>query len=174
MFFLSLAHRNSFLKLRSSLSGSFSPAIIFVPHVNWLTNPTKLCAYGSPGKLCYSHFGGEVNLVSFWYQLKSHEFDLTLAKLPLLLSLHHSRNCLICWTCCWLWQHQHYWVLELLQQQGITAPITEATQWCTVIVVTFSKSTGRIKMYIGLPKLNLLICLEVAVPVSSAQRGSSQ
>ena len=65
-------------------------------------------------------------------------------------------------------------MLELLQQQGITAPITEATQWCTVIVVTFSKGTGRIKMYIGLPKLNLLICLEVVVPVSGAQRGSSQ
>ena len=50
--------------------------------------------------------------------------------------------------------------LELLQQQGIIAPVTEATQWCTVIVVTPKKGTERIRMCIDLSKLNRYVLRE--------------
>ena len=50
--------------------------------------------------------------------------------------------------------------LELLQQQGIIAPVTEATQWCAPIVVTSEKGTERIRMCIDLSKLNRYVLRE--------------
>ena len=50
--------------------------------------------------------------------------------------------------------------LELLQQQGIIAPVTEATQWCAPIVVTPKKGTDRIRMCVDLSKLNRFVLRE--------------
>ena len=50
--------------------------------------------------------------------------------------------------------------LELLQQQGIIAPVTEATQWCVPIVVTPKKGTDRIRMCVDLSKLNCFVLRE--------------
>jgi len=36
--------------------------------------------------------------------------------------------------------------LELLQQKGIIAPVTEVTEWCSPIVVTPKKGSDRIRM----------------------------
>ena len=44
--------------------------------------------------------------------------------------------------------------LDLLQEQGIIAPVTEVTKWCAPIVVTPKKGTDRIRMYIDLSRLN--------------------
>ena len=41
----SVVHMNSFLVLSSGLNGAISPAIVFVPDANWLTNPTNKCSY---------------------------------------------------------------------------------------------------------------------------------
>ena len=46
--------------------------------------------------------------------------------------------------------------LELLQQQGIIAPVTETTRWCAPIVVTPKKGTDCIRMCVDLSKLNRL------------------
>ena len=40
--------------------------------------------------------------------------------------------------------------LDLLQQQGIIAPVTEVTDWCAPIVVTPKKGTDRIRMCVDL------------------------
>ena len=50
--------------------------------------------------------------------------------------------------------------LELLQQQGIIAPVTEATRWCPPIVVTSKKGTDRIRMCVDLSKLNRFVLRE--------------
>ena len=50
--------------------------------------------------------------------------------------------------------------LELLQQQGIIAPVTEATQWCAPIVVIPKKGTDRIRMCVDLSKLNRFVLRE--------------
>ena len=50
--------------------------------------------------------------------------------------------------------------LELLQQQGIIAPVTEATCWCAPIVVTPKKGTDRIRMCVDLSKLNRFVLRE--------------
>ena len=44
--------------------------------------------------------------------------------------------------------------LELLQQQNVIAPITEATEWCAPIVVTPKKNTENIRMCVDLSHLN--------------------
>lgn len=44
--------------------------------------------------------------------------------------------------------------LDLLQQQNIIAPVTEATEWCAPIVVTPKKNTDRIRMCVDLSHLN--------------------
>ena len=44
--------------------------------------------------------------------------------------------------------------LELLQQQGIIAPVTEPTEWCAPIVVTPKKDTDDIRMCVDLSRLN--------------------
>ena len=44
--------------------------------------------------------------------------------------------------------------LELLQQQNITAPITEATEWCAPIVVIPKKNTENICMCVDISHLN--------------------
>ena len=50
--------------------------------------------------------------------------------------------------------------LELLEQQGIIAPVTEPTRWCAPIVVTPKKGTDRIRMYVDLSKLNRFVLRE--------------
>ena len=47
--------------------------------------------------------------------------------------------------------------LDLLQQQGIRAPVTEPTEWCVPIVVTPKKDTKDIRMYLDLSHLNKYI-----------------
>ena len=44
--------------------------------------------------------------------------------------------------------------LDLLQSQGIIAPITEPTEWCAPIVVTPKKDTNDIRMCVDLSRLN--------------------
>ena len=44
--------------------------------------------------------------------------------------------------------------LNLLQDQGIIAPVTEVTEWCAPIVVTPKKGTDRIRMCVDLSRLN--------------------
>jgi len=50
--------------------------------------------------------------------------------------------------------------LELLQQQGIITPVTQATLWCAPIVVTPKKGTDRIRMCVDLSKLNKFVVRE--------------
>ena len=50
--------------------------------------------------------------------------------------------------------------LELLQQQGIIASVTEATHWCAPIVVTPKKGTDRIRMCVDLSKFNRFVLRE--------------
>ena len=44
--------------------------------------------------------------------------------------------------------------LELLQEQGIIAPVTEVTEWCVPIVVAPKKGSDRIRMCVDLSRLN--------------------
>ena len=44
--------------------------------------------------------------------------------------------------------------LELLQEQGIIAPVTEVTEWCAPIVVAPKKGSDRIRMCVDLSRLN--------------------
>ena len=44
--------------------------------------------------------------------------------------------------------------LDLLQSQGIIAPVTTPTEWCAPIVVTPKKNTDRIRLCVDLSKLN--------------------
>ena len=44
--------------------------------------------------------------------------------------------------------------LDLLQEQGIIAPVTEVTGWCSPIVVTPKKGSDRIRMCVDLSRLN--------------------
>lgn len=50
--------------------------------------------------------------------------------------------------------------LDLLQQQGIITPVTEATQWCAPIVVTPKKGSDRVRMCVDLSKLNKYVIWE--------------
>ena len=47
--------------------------------------------------------------------------------------------------------------LELLQQQGIIAPVTEVTRWCAPIVVMPKKGTDHFRMCVDLSKLNCFV-----------------
>ena len=47
--------------------------------------------------------------------------------------------------------------LELLRQQGIIAPVTEAKSWCAPIVVTPKKGTDHIRMCVDLCKLKVAV-----------------
>ena len=44
--------------------------------------------------------------------------------------------------------------LDLLQDQGIIAPITQVTEWCAPIVVAPKKGTDKIRMCVDLSRLN--------------------
>jgi len=44
--------------------------------------------------------------------------------------------------------------LELLQNQGVIAPVTEPTGWCALIVVTPKRGTNKIRMCVDLSQLN--------------------
>ena len=44
--------------------------------------------------------------------------------------------------------------LELLQEQGIIAPVTEVTEWCAHIIVAPKKGSDRIRMCVDLSRLN--------------------
>ncbi len=44
--------------------------------------------------------------------------------------------------------------LNLLQSQGIIAPVTEPTEWCAPIVVTPKKDSAEIRMCVDLSHLN--------------------
>ena len=44
--------------------------------------------------------------------------------------------------------------LDLLQAQGIIAPVTEPTEWCAPIVVTPKKDTDKIRLCVDLSRLN--------------------
>ena len=50
--------------------------------------------------------------------------------------------------------------LDLLQQQGIVTPVTEATRWCAPIVVTPKKGTECVRMCVDLSKLNKFVVRE--------------
>ena len=50
--------------------------------------------------------------------------------------------------------------LDLLQQQGIIEPVTEATEWCATVVVTPKKDTDRIRVCVDLSRLNCYVCRE--------------
>ena len=50
--------------------------------------------------------------------------------------------------------------LDLLQQQGIITPVTEATRWCAPIVVTPKKGTECVRMCVDLSKLNKFVVRE--------------
>lgn len=50
--------------------------------------------------------------------------------------------------------------LELLEQQGIIVPVTEATHWYAPIMVTPKKGTERIRMCVNLFKLNQFVLRE--------------
>ena len=47
--------------------------------------------------------------------------------------------------------------LDLLQQQGVIAPVTEPTDWCAPIVVTPKKGTDKIRMCVDLSRLNRFV-----------------
>lgn len=44
--------------------------------------------------------------------------------------------------------------LDLLQRQGIIAPVTDPTEWCAPIVVTPKKDTEDVTMRVDLSQLN--------------------
>ena len=46
--------------------------------------------------------------------------------------------------------------LDLLQDQGVIAPVTEPTEWCSPIVVAPKKGTDKIRMCVDLSHLNKL------------------
>jgi len=50
--------------------------------------------------------------------------------------------------------------MDLLQQQGIMEPVTEATQLCVPIVVTPKEGTDKIRMCVDLSKLNCFVLRE--------------
>ena len=47
--------------------------------------------------------------------------------------------------------------LDHLQSQNIIMPVTEATDWCILIVIAPKKNSDQIHMYVDLPHLNLYI-----------------
>ena len=59
--------------------------------------------------------------------------------------------------------------LDLLQQQGIIAPVTDATQWCAPIVVTPKKGTERVRMCVDLSKLNQFVMRERYISPTPAE-----
>ena len=53
--------------------------------------------------------------------------------------------------------------LELLQNQGVIAPVTEPTEWCAPIVVTPKKGTDKIRMCVDLSQLDKYVKREVPI-----------
>ena len=47
--------------------------------------------------------------------------------------------------------------LDLLQQQGVIAPVTEAIQWCALIAVTPKKGMDQIRICADLSKFNQFV-----------------
>ena len=47
--------------------------------------------------------------------------------------------------------------IDLLIEQGIIAPVTEPTEWCSPIVVTPKKNSDSIRMCVDLSKLNRFV-----------------
>ena len=59
--------------------------------------------------------------------------------------------------------------LELLQSQGIIAPVTVPTEWCAPIVVTPKKDTDKIRMCVDLSHLNKFVKRERYQSTTPAQ-----
>ena len=59
--------------------------------------------------------------------------------------------------------------LDILQQQNIITPVTEATEWCAPIVVTPKKNTDRIRMCVDLSHLNHYVRRECYQSCTPAQ-----
>ena len=59
--------------------------------------------------------------------------------------------------------------LDLLQDQGIITPVTEPTEWCAPIVVTPKKGTDKIRMCVGLSRLNRFVKCERYQSATPAQ-----
>ena len=59
--------------------------------------------------------------------------------------------------------------LELLQNQGVIAPVTEPTEWCAPIVVTPKKGTDKIRMCVDLSQLNKYVKRERYQSTTPAQ-----
>ena len=59
--------------------------------------------------------------------------------------------------------------LDLLQSQGIIAPVTNPTEWCAPIVVTPKKDTDRIRLCVDLSRLNRYIKRERYQSTTPAQ-----
>jgi len=59
--------------------------------------------------------------------------------------------------------------LDLLQNQGIITPVTEATRWCAPIVVIPKKGTERVRMCVDLSKLNKFVVRERYVSPTPAE-----
>ena len=47
--------------------------------------------------------------------------------------------------------------LDLLQEQGVIAPVTYPTEWCAPIVITPKKGTDKIRMCVDLSRLNRFV-----------------
>jgi len=60
--------------------------------------------------------------------------------------------------------------LDLLQEQGIIAPVTEVTEWCAPIMVTPKKGTDHIRMCVDLSLLNCYVqreCYQSPTPAEA-------
>ena len=55
--------------------------------------------------------------------------------------------------------------LYLLESQHVIAPVTEATTWCALIVVTPKKKSDKIRMCVDLSHLNRFVIRERYVPI---------
>lgn len=59
--------------------------------------------------------------------------------------------------------------LELLQGQGIIAPVTEPTEWCAPIIMALKKGSEKIRMCVDLSRLNKYVKHERYQSVTPAQ-----
>ena len=59
--------------------------------------------------------------------------------------------------------------LDLLQEQGVIAPVTEPTEWCAPIVITPKKGTDKIRMCVDLSHLNRFVKRERYQSATPAQ-----
>ena len=59
--------------------------------------------------------------------------------------------------------------LDLLQKQGIIAPVTEPTEWCSPIVVTPKKDSDKVRLCVDLSRLNRYVKRERYQSATPAQ-----